>query len=153
MTDIETQEVEAPDSISSVDENQNQVLEDNPDEVEAPVNKTEERFKKILSKKNQAEKRISDLEDEVFYAKNAWADEYREDIAQAMERFEGMERDDAYKYVLWSKWIAPTASTSPWILWTPAQPKEAPNLGDMSVADLVKTANESDAVNKALRWE
>lgn len=154
-TETETTEEETQEEVTDELEEDNE-QEDSQEEDSKPKSKkekTEDRFKKILSKKNSLETRVSELEDMLqdkdFYAQFPQAKEFDVDIKEKRQSVPWLSREEAFIIIAWQKGLS---NRPKGIVGKPA-PVEVKSTKDMSTQELTKFAIESGALNKALDWE
>lgn len=149
--EIETPETETPEAEP----------EDTKKETRKPMTKAEENFAKILSKKNKAEaekdslaSRVSELENALkekdFLSEYPQAKEVLEDIKKEMAEIPWLSYEKAFRIVSQEKWIS---NRPRGLVWKPAPVEEPKSTDDMSASELQKFAQDSKALEKALRWE
>lgn len=135
--------------------------EDTKQEIIKPKTKAEENFAKILSEKNKAKAekdslatRVSELENALkekdFLSEYPQAKEVIDDIKKEMEEIPWLSYEKAFRIVSQEKGISARPRG---LVWKPAPVEEPKSTNDMSASELLKHAQDSKALEKALRWE
>ena len=150
-TETETQDEETQEEQET--ETEEEWEEQEEEEEEKPntkKEKTEKRFKKILSKKNDLAKRVAELEntlaDKDFYWERPQAKKFQEEITSLVnERW--WTREEAFNMIAGRENLS---SRPKWFVWTTKQPDAPKSTKDMSVKELEKVIKDNNILEQAL---
>jgi len=143
-TETETPEIEE----TETDELEEQEIEE--EKPKTKKEKTEERFKKILSKKNSLETRVAELENQLadkdFYWQRPQAKQYQEEISKLVnERW--WTRDEAFNMIAGRENIS---SKPKWFVWTAKTQVETKTTNDMTTKELETYIKDNKILEQAL---